>query len=157
MDGTTTTAVVTVNGRDVTVTFDETHLLAHVEDFFVPWEEVLRVAATAVDPSTRGMSIATVNVGRPVGRSRLVALDTSDQAYWGFRPGRIRPSHLIACEPRPTHLVTAWGEWTDANTLVLHTVFPGPSAPREIHDPDLPLDEIDASIEFWTTHALAQR
>jgi len=36
----------------------------------------------------------------------------------------------------------------------LLTCYPGAAAPREIHDPEIPLDEIDDAIAFWSGHAL---
>ncbi len=143
--------------RDVVVTLDAQHLQAHADDFLIPLDEVIRIVVNALDQGKVGSVSATLDLGRPAGVSRLVQLGGDDHAYWGVRPGRALPSHLIDCAPRPTTLITAWGTWTDRDRLNLETVFPGPSAPREIHDPELPLDEIDASIAFWMRHALARK
>lgn len=55
----------------------------------------------------------------------------------------------------PTPDFTAWLRREASGELRLITLYAGRPAPREIHDPDIPLDAIDDSIAFWTRHALA--
>ena len=33
-------------------------------------------------------------------------------------------------------------------------MYPGQVAPREIHDPELPLKELQDAIDFWRCHAI---
>jgi hypothetical protein len=49
--------------------------------------------------------------------------------------------------------VCLWG-WWEPDAFIIHTVYPGKVAPREIHDPEIPLSELPAAIEFWRRHAI---
>lgn len=138
----------------VAVTVDEGHVAAHLADLALPLAEALEAAVRALDGHRDGEAAVSVDLGRPVGRSRLVRLGPGDRPWWGLRPGRSTPSHLVAGTPRETTVLTVGGRWRGPDRLELDTLFPGEGAPREIHDPALPLDEIDAAIAFWTTHAL---
>lgn len=143
----------TPRGRLV-VQWDADHLVAHLGDFLVPFDEVLDRAAEALADAGEELAIRTVEAPHPVGYSRLVALSPGDPAYWGYRERRMYLSHLAPGPPSPTRLLTAWGRRPSPDRLVLHTVFAGGPAPREIHDPDLSPDAVDTSITFWTRHAL---
>ena len=74
--------------------------------------------------------------------------------FWARRRGRTLPSHLIVGSKVATRDLCVWGFWTTQETFVLHTLYPGRVSPREIHDPELPLDHLRASLAFWTTHAI---
>lgn len=74
--------------------------------------------------------------------------------FWGYRPGRSIPSHLCHGTRRPTRDLCFWGRWESPWRFVLHTYYPGRPAPREIHDPEITLDELPRAIHFWTRHAI---
>ena|GEM_PF-1882573 len=152
---------------------DPSHLEAHRDEFARPVEEILEelrplvaasrptglqsVAAaddTAPPPEDPRWLHADWELGEPTGRTglRTVPPDGSE-SFWGYRRGRRIPSHLCLGRRDPTHAVCLWGWWTD-DAFVIHTIYPGVTAPREIHDPEIALDALPAAIEFWRTHAI---
>lgn len=163
---------------------DSYHIAAHRADFSVPPEDVMDLLEGEVRPSgERTPDRAKAEQGRtlPVGPGstdangvrwlhrdfemdreigvtglRVVPEDGS-QSFWAYRQGRKIPSHLSLGSKEPTRWVCLWGWWEDTaeNPLfVVHTIYPGRVAPREIHDPDLPLRDIAAAIRFWKNHAI---
>ncbi len=142
-----------VDGRSVSILVDDVHLLAHLDDFFVPFEEVISLVARTI-AGTHGHVHTALHVEKPVGRSRCVAVSASSDAFWGLRKGRTYPSHLVHGEPEPTSDRCVWGDWTGPSTFRLYTTYAGKPAPSEIHDPQMSLSKMDAAIAFWTTHAL---
>ena len=75
------------------------------------------------------------------------------ESFWGYRRNRTTISHLCHGTKEPTDRVCLWG-WWDGEIFIVHTLYPGEAAPREIHDPELPLDEVAKSLEFWRNHAI---
>ena len=147
---------------------DPSHLDAHRRDFHLPPDDVLarlrplveahRPAAAAIETAFRrdqpivfhrDFELETV-VG--VTGLRPVAPDGRD-SFWGYREGRMVPSHLCLGEKETTRWVCLWGTWTP-DEFVIYTLYPGHVAPREIHDPAIALDELPAAIEFWRKHAI---
>lgn len=147
---------------------DASHLDAHRDEFARPVAEILeelRPLAATRRPSTDEIRKALTEGPGPelhadfelaglVGESGLreVAPDGS-QSFWGYRPGRSIPSHLCRGEREPTSRVCLWGRW-ELDAFVIHTLYPGRAAPREIHDPEIGLDELPGAIEFWRRHAI---
>ena len=131
------------------------HLAAHADDFLVPLDEVLtRIKADIPSDTPIGVAFRLViRSDRPLGRSRCVPA-AGRRTWWGFRTGRQVPSHLSAGEPAAVSVLTAWLRRDDADNVALLTVYPGEPAPREIHDPEMPEHEREASIAFWREHAL---
>jgi len=155
--GTDAVEVMLVIGEDdVAVSFDAGHLVAHADDFTLSWDQVLDVIAASLDRSdTRaGVVHAGFLQSGVVGRTGVVTVGSSDQSFWGYRPGRSVPSHLIVGTKEATREICIWGAWLSPDRFDLWTCYPGGPAPREIHDPDLALDDIDASIAFWSAHAI---
>ncbi|MEA3502495.1 MAG: hypothetical protein U9R47_06945 [Actinomycetota bacterium] len=136
--------------------FDAGHLAAHADDFVLSWGEVLDAIADAL--SRRGTRAGVVHDGfvqaRPVGLTGVVAVGPDDSPFWGYRPGRTVPSHLIAGTKVATRDLCVWGEWLAPDRFDLWTCYPGGPAPREIHDPEIGLDEVDEAITFWSAHAI---
>ncbi|HKK49176.1 MAG TPA: hypothetical protein VJ932_08765 [Alkalispirochaeta sp.] len=154
---------------------DPSHVEAHRAEFSRPIDVVLEelrplIAATRplMDPrETAGAApdgapplddARWVHTDRqlaePVGHSGLRAVPTDgSRSFWGYRPGRHIPSHLCVGEREPTHSVCIWG-WWEPDTFIIHTIYPGTVAPREIHDPEIPLADLPAAIEFWRRHAI---
>jgi hypothetical protein len=87
---------------------------------------------------------------------------TEDQVYYACRPGRLRPSRLVARPPRPTYQLTVIaGLRLDLQTGIRHecaliTCFGGPHAPREVCDLNLSEEELEQCRRFWAEHALAE-
>ena len=151
---------------------DPAHLEAHRQDFLLPLGEVLAIAREALIRRRAGrLPPATAASGtdfgqplwecfpqrcpRAVGRSGLATLRPWTRGdYWACRPGRNRPSHLIPGRLRPTRNLCIWGYWESADNFVIHTLYPGVPAPREIHDPELPVADLAQAIRFWTEHAI---
>jgi hypothetical protein len=147
---------VLVGGDDVSVSFDPGHLAAHADDFVLTWQEVIDGIAASLEHSTPRVGV--VHAGFPsqrvVGVTGVVEVGTGSAAFWGYRPGRTIPSHLIVATKVETREMCVWGEWLSPQRFDLWTCYPGGPAPREIHDPALDLDDIDASIAFWSVHAI---
>ncbi|MFP4378540.1 MAG: hypothetical protein ACLFP4_15970 [Spirochaetales bacterium] len=135
---------------------DPSHLEAHRHEFYVSPDEILELLRPLVaPPAESGASLHKhYALDRIVGESglRRVAPDGSD-SFWAYRLGRQIPSHLCLGERVATNHVCLWGTW-HGRTFVIHTLYPGTRAPREIHDPELALADISTSIEFWRTHAI---
>jgi hypothetical protein len=161
---------------DVTIRWewrDPEHLEAHRKEFTLPVERVLdEVAARAVagnpgdhplDPRDRAGAESEgtdrwvhidMDLGRVTGLAGLrdVPPDGS-QSFWGYRLRRAIPSHLCFGQRRPTSHVCVWGI-KRGERFIIHTIYPGTVAPREIHDPELALTDLPASIEFWRSRAI---
>ena len=145
---------------------DPAHLEAHRAEFFLPPEEVLELLRPVVAPlrpdppedgsgEGRGVQVHTdIELSVVVGESglRAVAPDGSE-SFWAYRPGRSIPSHLCLGKRVATRSVCLWGTW-EADAFVIHTLYPGTRAPREIHDPEIQLSDLAKAIEFWRTHAI---
>jgi len=93
-------------------------------------------------------------LAEPVGHSGLRRVPANGSvSFWGYRTGRRIPSHLCVGEREPTRSVCIWG-WWEPDAFIIHTIYPGTVAPREIHDPEIPLADLPAAIEFWRRHAI---
>ncbi len=155
------------------------HLEAHRAEFSRPLEDVLdelRPLVIATKPTgdelsgvTRSQAEAAGtpppagdprwvhedwNLSSTVGSSglRRVSPDGTE-SFWAYRRGRHIPSHLCLGERQPTNSVCLWG-WWERGTFVIHTIYPGTVAPREIHDPEITMTDLPAAIEFWRQHAI---
>lgn len=140
---------------------DPSHLEAHRAEFYVPPEEVLEqlyplVAERRPSESGTGQVPFHADFEFPgvVGETGLktVAPDGSE-SFWAYRVGRRIPSHLCLGTRETTRSVCLWGWWAP-DAFVIHTLYPGRRAPREIHDPDIELAQLPEAIEFWRTHAI---
>jgi len=136
---------------------DEGHLRAHVDHFSVPLDRALGWARDelAARPERSGWSHFDFECPEVVGVTGLKVVEPGRSGdFWARRRGRTLPSHLIVGEKKTTRDLCVWGFWDDEATFVLHTLYPGKVAPREIHDPELPLKDLPAALAFWTTHAI---
>lgn len=145
--------------RVAVIVKDPAHLEAHRAEFAEGLEGALELAAEALGARGRrhGETEAAfaVHCGRIVGYGGLARVRPWTRGdFWAPRNGRSIPSHLIIAKRRPTRFLCVWGEWRDEATFLLHTLYPGKPAPREIHDPALPASELPASIRFWIRHAI---
>lgn len=147
---------------------DPSHLEAHRNDFIQDPESILAQVYTHVraeQPNERQMRRA-LDEGTDIWFHRDFELadsagftglrnvcEESSHSFWAYRRGRGIPSHLCLGEKRVTRWVCLWGRWAP-NTFLIHTLYPGRAAPREIHDPSLELDGIAASVDFWRCHAI---
>ncbi|HUX38338.1 MAG TPA: hypothetical protein VMV44_10595 [Rectinemataceae bacterium] len=136
---------------------DEAHLRAHLGDFAVPLEEALGWARQRLQASKRreGWEHFDFEAPKRAGLGGLRTLRPWTRGdFWARRRGRSLPSHLIVGKKSPTRRLCVWGFWRSDKVFVLHTLYPGRRAPREIHDPELPLAELPAALRFWTRHAI---
>ena len=154
---------------------DPSHLDAHREDFSRPVEDILEELRPLVAPTrpradafeapktgrddaanlddTRWVH-ADWELSRVAGMSGLCRIRADgSESFWAYRTGRHIPSHLCLGHPKPTRSVCLWG-WWEPDAFIIHTIYPGKAAPREIHDPEIPLSELPAAIEFWRLHAI---
>lgn len=142
----------------VRITFrDESHLRAHLADFRVPLEEALALVRAWLEARREraGWVHCDFPAPRVVGVTGLRTLRPWSRGdFWARRRGRALPSHLVVGRKRPTRQLCAWGVWQDRETFVLHTLYPGRAAPREIHDPEMPYAELPRAIAFWRRHAI---
>ena len=145
---------------------DESHFKAHEAELEISRDEVFDTIRKELDtlrsgrePGDRYFSGSEVRsfvrCSRPVGLSGLKRIRpwTRDH-FWDYRPGRSIPSHLCRGRRIRTRDLCFWGRWDSNERFVLHTFYPGRPAPREIHDPEITLEELPASIRFWTRHAI---
>jgi hypothetical protein len=139
---------------------DTEHLRAHRRDFRLPIRQILVLAARRLNslarPSRTGRAArdhVSLCVIAPavVGLSGLVRADR--RAFWAFRRGRHRPSHLTRGRKRRTRALTIHGRWVSRRRFRVDTNA-GRPAPREIHDPRLRTEELDEAIAFWASHAI---
>lgn len=152
---------------------DPTHLEAHRAEFLQPLEDILVIVEKAVtqkaletdaqcakDPSLRAKLFPReesflVRGKKPVGKGGLRRIwPWTKGDYWAPRTGRTIPSHLIDGKGRKTRNLCIWGRWENERAFVLHTVYAGKPAPREIHDPNILPEDISRAIAFWKTHAI---
>lgn len=136
---------------------DEGHLRAHLGDFSVSLDEALEWVRSQLEASPRRSGWEHFDFEAPritgmTGLRRLRPWTRGD--FWARRRGRKEPSHLIVGEKKPTRCLCVWGFWKDEATFVLHTLYPGQVAPREIHDPELNQAELPAALAFWKAHAI---
>lgn len=144
---------------------DPSHLDAHRAEFSRPIESILselhplvavmRPHPEEIERSSEPIMLhADWELSSVAGTSglRVVPADGSE-SFWAYRHGRAIPSHLCHGERVQTRRVCLWGWWEQAAFLI-HTLYPGTVAPREIHDPALALEDIPAALEFWSTHAI---
>jgi len=141
---------------------DPKHFEAHQDDFIRPVGEILEELHGFLPPFQAASKsdkpiVLECELEEPVGRSGLKVVrpeaDKKDESFWAYRRGRAIPSHLIFAEKELTRWVCLWG-WRKEDSFVIHTIYPGRSAPREIHDPAITVDQLSSAIEFWRCHAI---
>jgi len=147
---------------------DPTHLDAHISDFLTDPSDLLasiqeQVGADKPDERDvvgafeRGEELwyhRDIEFPEPVGLTGLKDVCTDGTpSFWGYRTGRSLPSHLCLGVKEETRWLCLWGRW-EPGRFVVHTIYPGRVAPREIHDPVLPVEELQKSIDFWRCHAI---
>jgi len=136
---------------------DESHLEAHLDDFAVPLELALEWAGRrlAASPRRGGWEHFDFRAPRTTGLSGLRRIWPWTRGdFWGRRKGRGLPSHLVFGKKRPTSRLCVWGRWSEDGSFLLHTLYPGRAAPREIYDPELTLEELPRALRFWSKHAI---
>ncbi len=137
---------------------DPSHFRAHSNDFFRPAEEILREIEDLIPPEERipGRILhGDFSLQTETGLTGLRDLSSgTDDSFWAYRSGRNIPSHLILGEKKPTVSICLWGRWEREDLFIIHTLYPGHAAPKEIHDKTLKLDEIAESVRFWSRHAI---
>ena len=136
---------------------DENHLRAHLDDFRVPLERAREWTRARLEASPRRSGEEHFDFAAPevVGVTGLKKIRPWTRgAFWAPRPGRTLPSHLWPGRKRPTRRLCVWGAWQEGGLFVLHTLYPGRAAPREIHDPDLSPADLPRALAFWSRHAI---
>jgi hypothetical protein len=137
---------------------DPGHLEAHRAEYLVTLEELLEFAKHGLlERHARPGVWESFVVRCPAvvgysGLKRLWPWTTGD--FWAPRLGRSIPSHLIQGTRRKTRNLCVWGVWQSEAVFLLHTLYPGKPAPREIHDPALKPEDLQESIKFWLHHAI---
>jgi hypothetical protein len=136
---------------------DPSHFEAHRNEFCRPVEGILDELEKLLEkeePGGEELFCRDFSLSTQTGYSALIELEMDDTtSFWAYRPARDIPSHVIVGKKEPTNKVCLWGWWEDS-TFLIHTLYPGAIAPREIHDKDLKLSEIPEAIRFWTCHAI---
>lgn len=136
---------------------DSAHLEAHLPDLRVPLEAALEWARRRLEGSPRraGEERLEFRAPRAVGVTGLAVIRPWTRGdFWARRRGRRIPSHLIVGRKRLTRWLCVWGSWKDPATFELQTLYPGRSAPREIHDPSIRAEELPEAVRFWGRHAI---
>jgi len=152
----TSDVVVEVGGDRVVVSYDAGHLAAHAGDFTISWQDLVHAIARALEHNEGRTGIIHEGFTQQdaIGWTGVVAVEPAGSAFWGYRPGRTVPSHLVEGAKVQTRQLCVWGEWTAPDRFDLWTCYPGDPAPREIHDPEISLGQIDEAIAFWSVHAI---
>lgn len=134
---------------------DLSHIEAHKKDFIVDIDNLLKKIKPKIKEESNRRNGTWVkkdfDLEIEVGYTGLKAAD--ETSFWAFRNSRSIPSHLILGIKVRTSFLCIWGYWQDHN-FVIHTIYPGTVAPKEIHDKDLQLGEIDSSIKFWSKNCI---
>lgn len=78
-----------------------------------------------------------------------------EEVYYAPRGERKYTSRLTRKPARGTRQVTVIAGPHDGLPCILYTAFGGPLAPRELGDPELPVEKRAESEEFWAQHALS--
>ena len=146
-----------MNAAVTIVIRDPAHLEAHLGDFRVPLQTALDWARSRLEESPRRSGEERLELRAPklVGMTGLAALRPWTRgAFWARRRARTIPSHLVVGRKRPTRWLCVWGTWQGEHTFVLHTLYPGRAAPREIHDPEISMAELPRALQFWARHAI---
>ena len=147
---------------------DPAHMDAHIRDFLTDPSDILasiHEQIAALRPDEEDIQNAferheelwlhqDIQFPEPVGWTGLREVCTDETpSFWGYRTGRSLPSHLCLGEKEQTAWLCLWGRW-EPGRFVIHTIYPGRVAPREIHDPELPIEKLQESIDFWRCHAI---
>jgi len=147
---------------------DPSHLDAHIRDFLIHPSKLLELIYPEVldlkpeaeliqDALNRKEELwlqQSFLLSEPVGKSGLKNVcEDGNSSFWGYRIGRTLPSHLCLGAKELTKSLCLWGRW-EPGKFVIHTMYPGQVAPREIHDPELPLKELQTAIDFWRCYAI---
>lgn len=135
---------------------DPHHLEAHRAEFSASVESILDELAQLIPDANRedeSWIHQDFKLSQITGFSGLKRLDDEQSDFWAYRKGRTIPSHLIHGERRSTYYICLWG-WCEKGEFVIHTLYPGRKAPREIHDPKLHPSEMKKAIDFWCNHAI---
>jgi hypothetical protein len=125
-------------------------------------EAVIRAFAGVVNPDRRILirthelpeeaeTVACALYGPAMGDPPMC----EDQVQYRVRPGRSWPSRTVIRPVRSTRTLTAVAGPHGGDDLVLFTCYGGPTAPPEVHDPNLKPADRAASIAFRNDHALA--
>ncbi len=137
---------------------DPGHLEAHRKEFVRPVEEILKELSGILSGKKRAAGEKLhkdFTLSAPTGRTGLIELPAEGfSPFWAYRKGRSIPSHLCLGKKTLTNMVCLWGWWESESVFIIHTLYPGGTAPREIHDPALSLEELSEAVAFWSTHAI---
>ncbi|WP_028974431.1 hypothetical protein [Spirochaeta cellobiosiphila] len=141
---------------------DFDHIDAHASDFVVPLNELLSDIEERMDNWASHQKDTQealwfhddLYLDKDCGYTGLGTVDRADtKSFWAYRKNRSIPSHLMLGDKVLTSTLCLWGYLLE-DVFYIHTLYPGQKAPREIHDPQLKLEEIDESLQFWTKHAI---
>ncbi len=144
--------------QEITLAFrDESHLKAHLADFAVSLEEALGWVRQVLEGSeTRSgwehFDFEAPRIAGKTGLARVWPWTRGD--FWARRKGRAIPSHLILGSKKDTRWLCVHGLWQNEASFLLHTLYPGRVAPREIDDPGISPDELPEARAFWRRHAI---
>ncbi len=151
-----TEMLIKVGEDDVVLSYSPGHLAAHGDDLTLSWAELLDAIGDSLNRCGTRQGLVHEGFGQrsEVGWTGLVKVEAGGSSFWGYRPGRTVPSHLIVGTKVITRELCVWGKWAERDRFELLTCYPGGPAPREIHDPEIGLDQIDEAIAFWSVHAI---
>ncbi len=138
---------------DKSLTISTNHLRAH-KDVLKHLDEAITLAK-GVGISEKGTTVLTVDMGRIVGRSGLVKVNSDDEIRFLVRPGRIHPSKFvcnrIGDETRNITMVFR----NTPKRVILVTAWIGVQACREPNDTTFENETLrNEAIRFWEEHAL---
>lgn len=131
------------------------HMRQHAEALPYLAEALLRV-----DVGAEPLVIACVDLGRVIGQCHLLETTADDEVVYARRIGRAWPTRfVIGRETAPCSSLTAiiarnrYAQ--QASSHIIISAWIGKPAPREPQDPSIVgTDELIASIDFWSKHAL---
>lgn len=137
---------------------DLEHFKAHKKEFIRPIDTILNDLKDILYPNKDRIPGQWFHKDFQLvdccGLSGLISITKQGiKSFWAYRVGRTIPSHLALGEKIPTNWVCLWGVWKE-DGFMIHTIYPGKKAPREIHDPDIKLEELPKATEFWSKYAI---
>ena len=137
---------------------DSKHLEAHRKEFLISLDDVLTEVKKALalqTPKPGSEVVFTWKTRHPIGTGGLARVYFwTKNDYWAPRNGRTILSHLIRGRRPKIKTLCIWGRWDSEYRFLLHTVYPGKPAPREIHDSALTPETMREAVRFWSKHAI---
>lgn len=144
--------VIGLSNNGVEISYDpvDSHAATHLDDTPGLLELVNEIIPT-IEVSQDEDTVLETDMGRVIGSSELVEVNSSDEIFYALRKNREKPITFVRDRsPVETSLVTVVIKPLTDGAYNLHSAWIGPLVPS------VPGDEKETpeSREFWNSHAL---